>query len=613
MSIVLTFSIIFLLSFSVSELFKKSFLEGLPCAVSIIVLVLYISGFAGAMNIAAYLLMALPFASFAAIVIVRRGKLNLSPANIGGMFVFAAVFAYFWYIGRGSMIYEYDEFSHWALVVKNMFLYNNFGNLAPTTATFLTYPPAQGLFEYFFLKICRSYNESRMILATNVFLVAFILPAFRKARNIFGLCAGTVLSLSLMFYINNGVFRSTYVDMLVGVIWGYIIITFFDTEKDIFSTVSLSLALAVITLVKASGFGLAIGSAIIFAVYQFVSAHRENQPVIPAIKQLLLPFAALLASKFSWSAFVKLHHLEEKFQFNSVTFDSVMALFNGTAPQYRQQTLANFADALTGSSVFSLHINITPLLIIIVPFVVLTAVYLSAKDRYKTSFGAAVTLLTVSVIYTFGLLFSYLFSFTQYEAVSLASFGRYLTTIAAGAAIVMAYFLYDFLAKSGFKAAVPAVVALCIAISPAAVMDNAAYYNEMNGWANSFRGIYDWENQLVAKHCPADSTMLYMAPGSADLVRLHAQYAFTPVSILYPYNFSPDGEMYYEDSAGPLPYTVQEIRQHLKENCDYVFLHKALPEFVEDYRELFCTDIITEGLYKVDKTNGNLTVVELLQ
>lgn len=135
----------------------------------------------------------------------------------------------------------------------------------------------------------------------------------------------------------------------------------------------------------------------------------------------------------------------------------------------------------------------------------------------------------------------------------------------------------------------------------------------MNTWANSFRGVYDWENELVEKHCPADSAILYMAPGSSDLVRLQAQYTFTPVSIVYPYNFSPDGEKYYDESYAPDAYSADALREHLIQKCDYVFLHKALPEFVEDYKQLFCTDLIIEGLYKVDKTNGTLTVVELLK
>ena len=179
MSITLTFAIVFLLSLSIAEIVNKQFVERLPCAGSIIILVLYISGFVNGMEAASYILMVFPFIAFIAVLILRKGKLNLSFSNLSGLFVFTVVFACFWYIGRNSLIYCYDALSHWALVVKNMYMYNNFGNLDPTTATFLTYPPAQGLFEYFFLKIAGSFRESRMILATNIFIISFIfLPLF---------------------------------------------------------------------------------------------------------------------------------------------------------------------------------------------------------------------------------------------------------------------------------------------------------------------------------------------------------------------------------------------------------------------------------------------------
>jgi len=586
-SIILTFAIVFLLALSIAEIFNKQFIEGLPCAVSIIVLVLYISGFVHGMETASCLLMVLPFVTFLAVFILRKGKLNMSLSNLSGIFVFAVVFAYFWYIGRSSLIYSYDEFSHWALVVKNMYMNNNFGNLEPTTATFLTYPPAQSLFEYFFLKICKSYSESRMILATNIFIVAFTLPAFKKAKNILGIGLGIILCLSMLFYINNDVYRSTYVDMLLGVIWGYVVLLCFEEQKDLFSVISLSLSIAVLTLAKASGFGLAIATVLVFIIYQVVIKNKNKSEIICNIKHLCIPFISMIVAKLSWSTYVKYYNLEEKFEFSAVSLDSILSLFNGTAPQYRYTTISNFKGALFNSRVFSLNIAVTPIMILTIPFAILLVTYLLSKRKERASLACGTALLAISLVYTLGLLFSYLFSFSEYEAVQLASFERYLTTIAAGVCIVLCYFIHSLLSQLRIKSALPAILILCIVINPLAMAKNIKHYNEMNSYANSFRSVYSWENELVQKHCPAESTMLYMAPGSSDLVRLQAQYEFTPVSILYPYNFSPDGEAYYEDSVTPAAHSVEEIRQHLVKNCDYVFLHKALPAFVEDYKELF--------------------------
>ena len=613
MSIVIIFAALFLLALSISELFNKQFVEGLPCAVSVIILVLYISGFLNKMYLATYSLVLLSFAAAAVVVFWRKGRLNFKRSNLGGVLVFSIVFAYFWYIGQNSLIYSYDEFSHWGLVVKNMYLYNNFGNIAPTTATFLTYPPAQGLFEYFFLKVSRSYNESLMILATNIMLVSFVLPVFRDAKSVISSFTGTVITLSLMFYINIDVFRSTYVDVMLGIIWGYILLTYFTGKNDIFKCFALSLSLSVITLVKASGVGLAIASMLIFISYETVVNRKDKQNFIRNIKFLAVSFAAFMAAKLSWSAYVSHHNLEEKFEFSSVTVGSLLDLFNGNAPAYRYETISNFTEYLFSGSVFTLHTEISPFIIITTTFVVLILIHLlTAKTDRETSLPCGIAFLIVSIVYTAGLLFSYLFSFSEYEAVTLASFERYMSTLASGAAVIVAYYIFTLLSKYSFKIIVPAVLIICIVINPYAVVNNAKYYNDIDIWARSFREIYDLENNIISRNCSTEDAVLYISPGSQDLTRLQAQYIFTPVSLVAPMNFSPDGSPYSTGDDIPFAMDKEQLRQHLIDNCDYAFIHKAQPEFIEDYKDLFVTDSIVEGLYKVDKTNGTLTVVELL-
>ena len=67
--------------------------------------------------------------------------------------VFCVVLVYFSWLLRGSHFTTYDNFSHWAVVVKNMLLTDRMPNFEDSLISFQAYPLGSSLFLYYIGKL----------------------------------------------------------------------------------------------------------------------------------------------------------------------------------------------------------------------------------------------------------------------------------------------------------------------------------------------------------------------------------------------------------------------------------------------------------------------------
>ena len=69
-----------------------------------------------------------------------------------GFVCWSVMFAVIYIVYSGKILAGWDEFSHWGLVVKNMFIFDRFGNCPESTVSFRDYPPGTALWQYFTAK-----------------------------------------------------------------------------------------------------------------------------------------------------------------------------------------------------------------------------------------------------------------------------------------------------------------------------------------------------------------------------------------------------------------------------------------------------------------------------
>ena len=94
----------------------------------------------------------------------------------GFLFLFFALAAAAIFL-KGKLFLHYDNFSHWALVVKRMLAVNRFPNFRDSLIMFPAYPLGSSVYIYYFARIV-STSESAQMLAQTFVMLACILPLF---------------------------------------------------------------------------------------------------------------------------------------------------------------------------------------------------------------------------------------------------------------------------------------------------------------------------------------------------------------------------------------------------------------------------------------------------
>lgn len=97
--------------------------------------------------------------------------------NSGYVF-FIMVFCVILCVCQGQVFTAYDNFSHWALVLKNMLLTDRYPSFQDPLIIFQEYPLGSASYIYYFAKLV-SESESAQMAAQSLMMLSFILPVFK--------------------------------------------------------------------------------------------------------------------------------------------------------------------------------------------------------------------------------------------------------------------------------------------------------------------------------------------------------------------------------------------------------------------------------------------------
>lgn len=393
---------------------------------------------------------------------VRGGIKTLRGLVTPGALALAALYAWAWVAERGRMYGAADEFSHWGLVVKNMCLLDDFGTAPLSTVIFRGYPPGTALFAYFLCKLGGGYSEGYALRAMALLLFSLLLPlaklalarwqpAARGARAAaFLAAAGLMLALPLVFY--SGAYTEMYVDAALGVLMAYVLcMGLVSPRMDGFALCALALAGGVLGIVKASGLSLAAIAALVL-----LARHRRPQSVPAAGRAsggglrglavrlgpaLCCAGGALLTNRL-WTLHLALTGTAAAWNTDGVRAAGLLALANGTAPAYRYAVLAAFWPALGQRTLAAGWAQGSTLMWTLVLCAVFGAALLCTPGPQRRCVRTAwAGLLLGEAAYFGALLVLYLFTYTQYEALALASFARYAGTYLLAMALTAAVLL----------------------------------------------------------------------------------------------------------------------------------------------------------------------------
>ena len=154
----------------------KSWFVPIVCMAGIS-LVLFFGGLLGILALAADLALMGGLIGFIIFVVfLLRGKINAPEWSLCGV-CFGVGAAVFLLLSLNLKLLHYDNFSHWALIVKYLLSTDHFPGADTVMIPFRDYPPGSSVFIYY---VCRFAGRSQgvMLLAQNSMIIACFYAVF---------------------------------------------------------------------------------------------------------------------------------------------------------------------------------------------------------------------------------------------------------------------------------------------------------------------------------------------------------------------------------------------------------------------------------------------------
>ena len=249
--------------------------------------VLFFSGLLNILLISTYSLCAIGIVLFLFYLYKEKVKFLKEYLTFGFVYLFISILIVILAV-HGQLFTHYDNFSHWALVVKNMLLNNRYPNFEDIIITFQDYPLGSATFIYYFCKIV-SEEESIQMLAQAYMMLAMILPLYIYIKR------NKILSTLILCIFTNYIFcfniqiHDLLVDTLLPLVAAAITMYIFEEcEKRDDRIVFLGFSLYLCTLLQIKNSG--IFFAAILCVVLIIQTVRKKRNYIISILSVIFPF-----------------------------------------------------------------------------------------------------------------------------------------------------------------------------------------------------------------------------------------------------------------------------------------------------------------------------------
>ncbi|WP_339190517.1 hypothetical protein MKX33_11350 [Paenibacillus sp. FSL R5-0490] len=389
---------------------------------SSIACIVYFAGLAGQLFIGSIIVMILGLFLFRDTLVraVRRGtKPNVlfslfQFSFLGGTFIFLLILFQ-------NQLTHYDNFSHWAIVLKQMLSTNAFPTPDSNLIDFKNYPLGTSSFIYY---VCRfmGHSQSVILLAQGLLIFSCFYSMFGiiSEKKRFLLYAFLGLGLSTLSFFNLTIrITNLLVDFLLPIYALAILAVIYQYRNEIMKACIVVLPLAgLLTIIKSTGIIFA-AIGLIFLVYTWLrNGQRSNWKVglavLGTIGGSLLPY-------FGWSWRM------------ATVFQGINNKFEGTASVIKAgKTGEQKWEILTLFLKSSIDITSRPVLGIVLFQLIAIGASVFAIVVLKKKWNlwkALIALDVVLLLYYAGILALYLFSMPLDEAIVLAGFERYASSI----------------------------------------------------------------------------------------------------------------------------------------------------------------------------------------
>lgn len=361
-----------------------------------------------------------------------------------------------------------DEFADWGMAIQYMHENNRLHSFfVRDYFQYRHYPPAQQLFQYFFLGESQ-WSEHSVMYSQILLILGAQASLFSTTRSkyIFG-ALGFSASLTLMLYFHyfyNNIYADGLLAIYFAATFGFII----RSKNSWFDNLVCCLMLFVLVQIKQVGLVFAIillagylikilASQItrengnwIFSPNLFSVNHKKTSgsAIYPLVFFITSLASAGISSK-SWAIFREIHHLVG----NKV--EKIPALIRFFEKPLSDQMLSAshlFLIRMVEQS-FTFSVSFYQIILALFLFGSVLTLVLNRKYRF-TDFSMIAVISFGSVIYFLFVLFSYIVFFSEFEGTTLSGFERYTAIYFIGWVFILFGYMTQFTLTDGFRKAI---------------------------------------------------------------------------------------------------------------------------------------------------------------
>lgn len=396
-----------------------------PATVPVVVLsgaglVVFVGGLLGHLEPAAWTVVGLGLLALLHELVRHLGaswRTALHPVTLAVAALVGALVAYL----HGLEFAHYDNFSHWALVVRVMLEQDAFPTPAQPIIAFTSYPLGSASVAYAATRLLGG-QEWQSMLGQATLTVAALLPvaAFARRHRWLGLLVVPVLYAAVLAVTNQA--TTLLVDGLVAALAAAaILLTVRHRRRMRVALVPLAVVLAFLGVVKASGLFFVVAVQLLALVLTVVHAPRpRRRPHWPITWRMLVALALPWLVYGAWTQHVKATFPDGGSSPHSLDASRLEAVGAEKTPAVREQITHLVLDALRAD----VALRVT----LVAGVVVLLLLW---RRRLVGGRGALAALVAVGLgtaAYLAGVLATYLLSMKTSEALHLAGFDRYSGT-----------------------------------------------------------------------------------------------------------------------------------------------------------------------------------------
>lgn len=444
MGYIIIFFIILTYSSMLTIVLKKRIEEIIPISIVEIILIIYLFGIFDKLQLGVKIVQIATIIQLIAILMILLLKKDKEEIKkivkriiTPGLFVYVILFISSIFINKGRIFENYDEFNHWAVIIKNMFLYNTYGTNPESVVAFNEYPPFTAVFQYLFLSIHKIYREDIIIVAQNILYLSIIIPItkcieWNKSLKRLIIIVPIIVFVPMIFYENF--YLDILVDGILGIMFAYVIYSAFQNEESGFKYLKIFVGEIMLCLTKTSGIGLAVLPVFIILIKLIIEKNRNNKEVLKEIKYLMMIILITVFLTSIW--YIKVDGTQKRWNFSQyIEVEEQMT-------ETQENISKNFAYATVFKQIITER-NFTVLTTFLL--LICLQIYTSSKVREENYKYYSLAMALSVPIYLIGLFITYSKIFDIQEARMLTSFERYTSTI------LLAYAMFQMMVFSRIK------------------------------------------------------------------------------------------------------------------------------------------------------------------